>query len=85
MHISSSELTKHVLCRRGHIAGVIIMLRLYVRLRVDTHCYNTTYNTTYSDRSFGRFTNAFSLTNDIRFPVMRLKYNFTLESSNIER
>jgi hypothetical protein len=35
------------------------------------------------DGSCGRFTNAFSLTNDIGFLSMRLKYNFTLESSNI--
>jgi hypothetical protein len=39
------------------------------------------YNTTYSDVSFGRFTNALSLTNDIRFLVRVLKYSFTLESS----
>ena len=38
---------------------------------------------TYSDGSCGRFTNAFSLTNDIGFWLMLLKYNFTLESSNI--
>ena len=35
------------------------------------------------DGSCGGFTNAFSLTNDIGFLSMRLKYNFTLESSNI--
>ena len=59
------------------------MLSLQVRLRVDTHYYNAAYNTTYSDGSCGRFTNAFSLTNDIGFWLMLLKYNFTLESSNI--
>jgi hypothetical protein len=35
------------------------------------------------DGSCDRFTNAFSLTNDIGCLSMRLKYNFTLESSNI--
>ena len=39
------------------------------------------YNTTYSDVSFGRFTNALSLTNDIGLFLRDLKYSFTLESS----
>ena len=72
----------HVL-RWGHITGVIIKLSLLVRLRVGAHYYNTTYTITYSDGSCDRFTNAFSLTNAIRLFSMRLKYNFTLESSNI--
>jgi hypothetical protein len=32
---------------------------------ISCRYYNTMYNTTYSDVSFGRFTNALSLTNDI--------------------
>jgi hypothetical protein len=84
VYIIKRSAKAHVMSMRSH-NGVIIMLSLLVRLRVDIHCYNTTYNTTYSDDSCGRFTNAFSLTNDIGFCSMRLKYNFTLESSNIVR
>ena len=48
---------------------------------ISCRYYNTMYNTTYSDVSFGRFTNALSLTNDIGLFLRDLKYSFTLESS----
>ena len=75
MKVLPIEQASHRLCRRDHVSGVFIKLSIYVRFHADTHYYTITYNTTYSDVSFGRLTNAFSLTNDILLFIRSLKYN----------
>ena len=75
MKVLPIEQASHRLCRRDHVTGVFLKLSIYVRFHADTHYYTITYNTTYSDVSFGRLTNAFSLTNDILLFIRSLKYS----------